>query len=151
AYFFGREQLVGELAAKTVGCGLLGVVGPSGSGKSSVVLAGLVPSLAAGLLPGSERWDHAVLRPGERGSAAPDDALTCGRGGARQAGWTSSRVVTGRRPGGRRGRRAGRPSSPIDGDGPVVAGPGGGLATVRRVPTQRWSPHGCGPAGGVLL
>ena len=71
AYFFGREQLVGELAARTVGFGLLGVVGPSGSGKSSVVLAGLIPSLRAGLLPGSERWDHAVLRPGaasERGA-----------------------------------------------------------------------------------
>ena len=64
AYFFGREQLVGELAARTVGSGFLGVVGPSGSGKSSVVLAGLIPSLRAGLLPGSDRWDHAVLRPG---------------------------------------------------------------------------------------
>ena len=39
AYFFGREQLVGELAARSVGFGLLGVVGPSGSGKSSLVLA----------------------------------------------------------------------------------------------------------------
>jgi ABC-type dipeptide/oligopeptide/nickel transport system ATPase subunit len=55
AYFFGRERLVGELSARTVGVGMLGVVGPSGSGKSSAVLAGLVPSLAAGLLPGSER------------------------------------------------------------------------------------------------
>ena len=75
AYFFGREQLVGELAARTVGVGLLGVVGPSGSGKSSVVLAGLIPSLRAGLLPGSERWDHAVLRPGARPNEALDDAL----------------------------------------------------------------------------
>jgi WD40 repeat protein/class 3 adenylate cyclase len=65
AYFFGRERLVGELAARTVGAGLLGVVGPSGSGKSSVVLAGVVPSLAAGLLPGSERWRHGSVRPGE--------------------------------------------------------------------------------------
>jgi class 3 adenylate cyclase/WD40 repeat protein len=65
AYFFGRERLVGELAARTVGVGLLGVVGPSGSGKSSAVLAGLVPSLTAGLLPGSERWQHVVMRPGE--------------------------------------------------------------------------------------
>ena len=65
ANFFGRERLVGELAARTVGVGLLGVVGPSGSGKSSTVLAGLVPSLTAGLLPGSERWHHAVMRPSE--------------------------------------------------------------------------------------
>jgi WD40 repeat protein/class 3 adenylate cyclase len=66
AYFFGRERVVGELAARTVGTGLLGVVGASGSGKSSAVMAGLVPSLAAGLLPGSERWRSVVMRPGER-------------------------------------------------------------------------------------
>jgi WD40 repeat protein/class 3 adenylate cyclase len=64
-YFFGRERLVGELAARTVQVGLLGVVGASGSGKSSVVAAGLLPSLRAGLLPGSERWRHVVFRPGE--------------------------------------------------------------------------------------
>jgi len=65
AYFFGRERLVGELAARTVQVGLLGVVGASGSGKSSVVAAGLLPSLRAGLLPGSEQWTQAAMRPGE--------------------------------------------------------------------------------------
>jgi WD40 repeat protein len=64
-YFFGREQLVGELAARTVQAGLLGVVGASGSGKSSVIAAGLLPSLAAGLLPGSEQWAQVPMRPGE--------------------------------------------------------------------------------------
>jgi WD40 repeat protein/class 3 adenylate cyclase len=71
SYFYGRERLVGELAARTVGMGLLGVVGPSGSGKSSVVMAGLLPSLGAGLLPGSDGWSHAIIRPGEH----PLDAL----------------------------------------------------------------------------
>jgi WD40 repeat protein/class 3 adenylate cyclase len=65
ASFFGRERLVGELAARTVGVGLLGVVGASGSGKSSVIAAGLVPSLRAGLLPGSEQWSSVTMRPGE--------------------------------------------------------------------------------------
>jgi len=65
ALFFGRERLVGELAARTVSVGLLAVVGASGSGKSSVIAAGLLPSLSAGLLPGSERWRSAVMRPGE--------------------------------------------------------------------------------------
>jgi WD40 repeat protein/class 3 adenylate cyclase len=65
AYFFGRERLVGELAARTVQVGLLGVVGASGSGKSSVIGAGLLPSLAAGLLPGSENWKQVAIRPGE--------------------------------------------------------------------------------------
>jgi WD40 repeat protein/class 3 adenylate cyclase len=65
AYFFGRERLVGELAARTVQIGLLGVVGASGSGKSSVIAAGLLPSLRAGLLPGSEHWTQVAMRPGE--------------------------------------------------------------------------------------
>ncbi len=75
AYFYGREHLVGELAARTVGMGLLGVVGPSGSGKSSAVMAGLLPSLAAGLLPGSERWRQASLRPGAHPLEALETAL----------------------------------------------------------------------------
>ena len=39
--FFGRERLVAQLVARLVGAPQLGVVGPSGSGKSSVVRAGL--------------------------------------------------------------------------------------------------------------
>jgi WD40 repeat protein/class 3 adenylate cyclase/predicted ABC-type transport system involved in lysophospholipase L1 biosynthesis ATPase subunit len=70
--FFGRERLVGELAARTVGAGLLAVVGASGSGKSSVIGAGLLPSLGAGLLPGSERWRSLVMRPGEHPLATLD-------------------------------------------------------------------------------
>ena len=54
-YFFGRERLVAELVARLVGAPLLGVVGPSGSGKSSVLRAGLLPALAGGVLPGSEQ------------------------------------------------------------------------------------------------
>jgi WD40 repeat protein len=64
-YFFGREQLVAELVARLVGAPLLGVVGPSGSGKSSVVRAGLLHALAGGVLPGSESWSHVLIRPGE--------------------------------------------------------------------------------------
>jgi class 3 adenylate cyclase/WD40 repeat protein len=83
AYFYGRERLVGELAARTVGMGLLGVAGPSGSGKSSMVMAGLLPSLAAGLLPGSERWRQALLRPGERPVEALERTLASGHPGER--------------------------------------------------------------------
>ena len=53
-YFFGRERLVAELVARLVGAPLLAVVGPSGSGKSSVLRAGLLPALAGGVLPGSD-------------------------------------------------------------------------------------------------
>jgi tRNA A-37 threonylcarbamoyl transferase component Bud32 len=65
-YFFGRERLVAELIARLVGAGFLGIVGPSGSGKSSVLRAGLLPALAGGVLPGSQGWRRLLLRPGER-------------------------------------------------------------------------------------
>ena len=68
-YFFGRERLVAELVARLVGAPLLGVVGPSGSGKSSVVRAGLLPALARGVLPGSEDWQQAA-HPARRAPAA---------------------------------------------------------------------------------
>jgi WD40 repeat protein len=64
-YFFGRERLVAELVARLVGAGFLGIVGPSGSGKSSVLRAGLLPALAGGVLPGSGGWRRVLLRPGE--------------------------------------------------------------------------------------
>jgi len=44
----------------------LAVLGPSGSGKSSVVQAGLIPKLRRGGLPGSDRWGIITARPGER-------------------------------------------------------------------------------------
>jgi WD40 repeat protein/DNA-binding SARP family transcriptional activator len=64
-FFFGRERLVAELVTHLVGAGLVGVVGPSGSGKSSLVRAGLLPALADGVLPGSDRWGQLIIRPGE--------------------------------------------------------------------------------------
>src|SRR4029453_9255788 len=74
-YFFGRERLTAELVARLVGSTLLAVVGPSGSGKSSGVQAGLLPALADGVVTGSERWRRAVMRPGERPLAAVPRAL----------------------------------------------------------------------------
>src|SRR6266508_3347935 len=50
--FVGRERLVAELAAKMLERRLVVVVGPSGSGKSSLVRAGLLPLARSGRLPG---------------------------------------------------------------------------------------------------
>jgi DNA-binding SARP family transcriptional activator/WD40 repeat protein len=73
-FFFGRERLVAEMVARLAGAPLMGIVGPSGSGKSSVLRAGLLPALAEGVLPGSENWSLALLRPGEHPTRALDDA-----------------------------------------------------------------------------
>ena len=81
--FFGRGALVYELV-ETVremltvmlpsmpGTRLLTVVGPSGSGKSSVVMAGLLPRLQKDALPGSSTWVY--LKPVVPG-AHPLEAL----------------------------------------------------------------------------
>ena len=60
--FFGRERLVAELVARLAGAPLLGIVGPSGSGKSSAVRAGSIPAIRS-VLPGSDEWAIALLRP----------------------------------------------------------------------------------------
>ena len=82
-YFFGRERLVAELVARLVGAPLLGVVGPSGSGKSSVVRAGLLPALAGGVLPGSETLGagaHAARRASAaRARGRPPAGVDAGR------------------------------------------------------------------------
>src|SRR5262249_50278337 len=62
--FFGREALIDELVRRLRLNKVLVVGGPSGSGKSSLVRAGLIPALSAGALPGSERWRIALLTPG---------------------------------------------------------------------------------------
>jgi DNA-binding SARP family transcriptional activator/WD40 repeat protein len=73
-FFFGRERLVAEMVARVAGAPLLGVVGASGSGKSSALRAGLLAALAAGVLPGSDRWPVALLRPGEHPLRALEQA-----------------------------------------------------------------------------
>ena len=66
--FYGRhdivQKLVQSLLERLEGKSLVLVVGASGAGKSSLLRAGLMPSLAAGVLgPGSEVWPRRVIRP----------------------------------------------------------------------------------------
>ncbi len=67
-HFYGRSTLIQELFARltepTELARFLAIVGPSGSGKSSVAKAGLVPALRRGGLPGSENWFVVDLTPG---------------------------------------------------------------------------------------
>ena len=68
ADFFGRGDLVDEiiarLAREDLASRLVLVVGGSGTGKSSVVRAGLLPRVRRGDVPGSERWFVATMLPG---------------------------------------------------------------------------------------
>jgi tetratricopeptide (TPR) repeat protein len=64
--FFGREGQSEELLHRLRQSRLLALVGTSGSGKSSLVRAGLVPSLHGGLLPNAgSQWRVGIFRPGE--------------------------------------------------------------------------------------
>lgn len=54
--FFGRQRLIAELVERLKEHRLLAVIGPSGSGKSSVVRAGLIPALQNDGLPDSASW-----------------------------------------------------------------------------------------------
>ena len=70
--FYGREGHVAELLERLGDNRFVAVTGTSGSGKSSLVRAGLCPALQRGyLLDASSRWRSATMRPG----SAPIEAL----------------------------------------------------------------------------
>jgi WD40 repeat protein/DNA-binding SARP family transcriptional activator len=71
AWFFGRSADVSRALDALSPRRFLAVLGPSGSGKSSLVRAGLVPALRRGALPGSDTWAVRVFRPG----SLPTEAL----------------------------------------------------------------------------
>lgn len=66
--FYGRQNLVQQfinrLSRDEPYHRFLAVVGPSGSGKSSVVKAGLLPALRRGAVAGSSDWFYAEMVPG---------------------------------------------------------------------------------------
>lgn len=64
-YFYGREILVQELTHHLSQQSFLAVVGASGSGKSSLVKAGIIPILRQGKqIPDSQSWLIKTMRPG---------------------------------------------------------------------------------------
>jgi WD40 repeat protein/DNA-binding SARP family transcriptional activator len=74
-FFCGRERVVSELIARLAEWPLVGILGPSGIGKSSLLRAGVLPALRAGALPGSAGWRQILLRPGEHPGAELERAL----------------------------------------------------------------------------
>ena len=64
--FFGRDDQTGEALDRLLRQKMLAVVGVSGCGKSSLVIAGMVPALEMGLAGDLEqRWRVATMRPGD--------------------------------------------------------------------------------------
>jgi serine/threonine protein kinase len=64
--FFGRSREIAALVNRIQDRPLLAIVGPSGTGKSSFVRAGLVPVLKRS----GETWESLVIRPGRQPLAA---------------------------------------------------------------------------------
>ncbi|MFF3376432.1 helix-turn-helix domain-containing protein [Streptomyces sp. NPDC002680] len=64
--FFGRDQLVADLAELVLDRRFVAVVGTSGSGKSSLLRAGLIPVLRGGDWAGERPAAIRILTPGAR-------------------------------------------------------------------------------------
>ncbi|MEU9086644.1 trypsin-like peptidase domain-containing protein, partial [Streptomyces sp. NPDC048357] len=62
-WFEGRTDAVRQVLANLADQRVTLLLGPSGSGKSSLVQAGILPALAAGGLPGSDTWLPVLVRP----------------------------------------------------------------------------------------
>ncbi|WP_437753775.1 nSTAND1 domain-containing NTPase [Sorangium sp. So ce1389] len=77
--FFGRERAIAQVVARLSEQPLIGIVGPSGSGKSSFVRAGVIPALKRG----GDAWEAFIVRPGPRPLIALAELLV-------QHSWTQS-------------------------------------------------------------
>ena len=64
ADFYGRDDVVETLVGLVGSQRLVALIGASGSGKSSVVKAGVVPQIRDGALAGSEEWSIVAMVPG---------------------------------------------------------------------------------------
>jgi eukaryotic-like serine/threonine-protein kinase len=74
--FFGRSSEIAAALEVLRGRGLLALVGPSGSGKSSLARAGVLPAIAEGALGGwPKAWDAVSTEPGHDPRAAIAAAL----------------------------------------------------------------------------
>lgn len=93
ALFFGREQEVEELLGRLRnGVREIYVIGPSGSGKSSLVVAGLVPALRRAPELAGGRFLVRTLRPGAEPVAALAGALEGAEEEPKGQGWAKAAV-----------------------------------------------------------
>jgi WD40 repeat protein len=79
--FFGREDDTRRLCERLSDSRFVAVLGPSGSGKSSVVKAGLIPALRRDSLAHSAEWTIRTMTPGGRPLAGMAALLADGAAG----------------------------------------------------------------------
>jgi WD40 repeat protein len=74
--FFGREQQIKELGTLMSTTHFVAITGASGCGKSSLIKAGLIPSLVKkSELHERGKWEYAIFRPGDDPIGQMADAL----------------------------------------------------------------------------
>ncbi|MEU7648143.1 nSTAND1 domain-containing NTPase [Streptomyces huasconensis] len=78
--FFGREQLVAQLVERVRAHRVVAVVGASGSGKSSLLRAGLIPALQQEGTPDRRPAAIRILTPGPHPLAAHAGLMTAAQG-----------------------------------------------------------------------
>jgi WD40 repeat protein/energy-coupling factor transporter ATP-binding protein EcfA2 len=64
-YFCGREEAIRTLITHLTNSRFLSILGYSGSGKSSLIKAGLLPQLSRDRIPGSSQWSLESFTPGK--------------------------------------------------------------------------------------
>ncbi|MFD5245607.1 hypothetical protein ACFWIW_13730 [Amycolatopsis sp. NPDC058340] len=99
--FFGRERLVGKLVARLSDQRFLAVLGASGSGKSSLLRAGLLPALGEGsvtmlMTPGSRPLQECAVQFGAALGLAAGGLLTELTGHPRNLGLAARQLVADR-------------------------------------------------------
>ncbi len=63
-FFYGRDNIIQDIALDLIKNKAVYIVGPSGTGKSSLAFAGLIPALQNGIVhTKARRWRTAVFRP----------------------------------------------------------------------------------------
>ena len=63
-YFFGRENESSEIAGKLIRNRFVAVTGASGSGKSSLILCGVIPTIRSLSSKGTGTWWILTMKPG---------------------------------------------------------------------------------------
>ena len=95
--YFGREEQINAVLTLLEDDAFLAIVGSSGSGKSSLVRAGLVPLVRQGFLLGCTPWQVAIAKPGGKPFEALAKAMagsaTLGNAALGGAGQTSETAL----------------------------------------------------------